>query len=1075
MTRKSQQCCCAYYPLWSNVRPLLNGDHFLAVVLFLLASAFWFPISSFAQSSTATLAGTVYDDNGAVVAGVNIALINVDQATQRLTTSNTEGSFVFTSIPPGNYSITATLEGFAPIEMKNLVLNVNGYMLLKIELKVGEIRQTVDITDRPSLINQSPAVATVVDRNFVENSPLNGRTFQSLIALSPGVVLTKSTLGSEGQFSVNGQRANANYFTIDGVSANTSAPSTNILGQSAGSLPGLSAFGSTNNLISVDALQEFKIQTSTYAAEFGRTPGAQVQILTRSGTNEFRGSVFEYFRNEVLDANDWFNNARNLPKPPLRQNDFGGVLGGPIIKKRTFFFFSYEGLRLRLPNSKEIRVPSVSARQAAPASLQPLLNLYPLPTGPENPVNRTAPFATSYSDPSTLDSSSIRIDHAFNDKLVLFGRYSHAPSDTELRANILSQNEVTISKTQFVTLGLTHSISARVINEIRANYTHNKAGQRFVLDDFGGATPPDASSLFPSFAEPDKSLLIVSIAGVPSAQFGINNVNIQRQVNLVDNFSVVAGAHQLKFGVDYRRLSPTTGPQAYFQIANFSTGLTGNRGVLSGAANSVTVGATDSVAYIFNNFSAYGQDTWRATPRLTLTYGLRWEVNPPPKGKGDQDLFTFQGLEDPSTLSLAPQGTPLWETTYNNFAPRIGVAYQLSEQTGRETMLRGGFGVFYDLGEGASAQAAIHFPYRRTRILNRAAGFVNGVPYPLPLSLAAPPAFTLNPPFESVNAFDPLLRLPKTYQWNVSVDQSLGANQIVSASYVGAVGRDLLRQELLQRPNPNYRGVSVTKNTATSDYHALQLQFQRRLSRNFQALASYSWAKSLDTVSSDNGQDPPDVNIDLRQERGPSDFDVRHAFNGAVTYNIPPPDAGAVGNAVLRDWSIDAIFTARSATPVNVTYLAIPSFGSLSGSVLRPDLLTGVPLYLSDSTVGGGRRINRAAFAIPSAERQGTLGRNALRGFSVYQTDFALRRQFNLTERVNLQFRAEFFNVFNHPNFGDPDGRLDFGPGSQNPTFGQSTTMLGRSLGSGGTNGGLNPLYQVGGPRSIQFGLKLLF
>lgn len=1075
MTRKSQQCCCAQNPLWSNVRPLLNGGHFLAVVLFLLASAFWFPISSFAQSSTATLAGTVYDENDAVVGGVSLALINVDQATQRLTTSNTEGSFVFTSIPPGTYSLTATLEGFGPIEMKNLVLNVNGHMLVKIQLKVGKITQTVDITDRTSLIDQSPAVATVVDRNYMENSPLNGRTFQSLIALSPGVVLTKSGLGSEGQFSVNGQRANANYVTLDGVSANTSAPSTNVLGQSAGSLPGLSALGSTHNLVSVDAVQEFKIQTSTYAAEFGRTPGAQVQILTRSGTKEFRGAVFEYFRNEVLDANDWFNNARNRPKPPLRQNDFGGVLGGPIIKKRTFFFFSYEGLRLRLPKADQIRVPSVSARHDAPASLQPFLNLYPLPTGPENPVNRTAPFATSYSDPSTLDSTSIRIDHTFNDKLALFGRYSYAPSDTQQRANILSQNELTISKSQFVTLGLTHSISAHVINEIRANYTHNKAGQRYVLDDFGGATPPDAASLFPSFAEPDKSLLIVNIGGIPSVFFGINNVNIQRQVNLVDNFSVVADAHQLKFGIDYRRLSPTTGPQEYLQTASFTTGLTGNRGVLSGVANSATVGATDSVAYVFNNFSAYGQDTWRATPRLTLTYGLRWEVNPPPKGKGDQDLFTFQGLENPSTLSLAPPGTPLWETTYNNFAPRIGVAYQLSEQSGRETMLRGGFGVYYDLGEGTSAQAAINFPYRRNRVLNRAAGFVNGVTYPLPLSLATPPAFTLNPPYDSVSVFDPHLTLPRTYQWNVSVDQSLGANQIVSASYVGAAGRDLLRQELLQRPNPSYRIVSVTKNTATSDYHALQLQFQRRLYRNFQALASYTWAKSLDTVSSDIGLDPPDVNIDVRQERGPSDFDVRHAFNGAVSYNIPTPDAGAVGSAILRDWSVDAIFTARSATPVNVLYVGVPSFGSLSGSALRPDLVTGVPLYLSDSTVGGGRRINRAAFVIPSTERQGTLGRNSLRGFPVYQTDFALRRQFNLTERVNLQFRAEFFNVFNHPNFGNPDGVLEPAPGLPNVTFGQSTAMLSRSLGSGGTTGGLNPLYQVGGPRSIQFGLKFLF
>ena len=1040
--------------------------------------------SAYAQSTTATLSGVVEDENGDVVSGVNIALINMAQGTQRLATSNAEGSFVFVLLPPGTYSLTATRDGFAPVEMKNLVLNVNDQVVIKVPLKVGPVSETVQIDYNSTLANESPAVATVVDQTFVSNLPMNGRTFQSLIALAPGVVLTKSTLGSEGQFSVNGQRPNANYFTTDGVSANASVSSNNVLGQAAGSLPGLTAFGSTNNLVSVDALQEFKIQTSTYAAEFGRTPGAQIQILTRSGTNDFHGTAFEYFRNEALDANDWFNNARGLRKPPLRQNDFGGVLGGPIVKDRTFFFFSYEGLRLRLPQSASIQVPSLSARQAAPASLQPFLNAYPVPTGPENPVNRRAPFVASYSDPSTLDSTSIRIDHTFK-KLQLFGRFNHAPSNSHRRVNILSQNANIISKTQFVTVGLTHNISNRFLNEIRGNYTRSEAGERHELDDFGGATPPDSSAIFPAVADPEKSLLIFQVSGLPTMIVGRTIVNTQRQTNIIDNLAAVAGDHTLKFGVDYRHLSPITGPQEYNLFVNFGTGLIGTRGVLSGVATSVRVGAQDSVNFVYHNFSAYGQDTWRATTRVTFTYGLRWEVNTPPRGTNGQDFFTFLGLDNPATLSLAPQGTPLWKTTYNNFAPRLGLAYKLSDKQGRDTVLRGGFGIFYDLGEGTSAQAALNFPYLRNRTMNAASGFPTGVPFPLTTTLAQPPAFTLNPPFGSVNVFDPNLKLPRTYQWNLAVEHPLGANT-VSASYVGAAGRDLLRLELLQATNANFRVVSVTKNTASSDYNALQLQFQRRLSKRFQALASYTWAKSLDTVSTDIGQDPPDQNINLDQERGPSDFDIRHAFNGAVTYNVPTPSLGTVGRSILRDWSIDAIMTLRSAAPVNVTYIAFPSFGPIAGASLRPDLLTGVPLYISDPTVGGGKRINPAAFTIPTTERQGTLGRNALRGFPLSQLDFALRRQFNFTERINVQLRAEFFNIFNHPNFGDPNPNpaentsvLGFVLGGQliplTPFFGQSTSMLGRSLAGGGTSGGLNPLFQVGGPRSIQFGLKLNF
>ncbi len=425
--------------------------------------------------------------------------------------------------------------------------------------------------------------------------------------------------------------------------------------------------------------------------------------------------------------------------------------------------------------------------------------------------------------------------------------------------------------------------------------------------------------------------------------------------------------------------------------------------------------------------------------------------------------LTFENLDNPVALVLAPRGTPLYETTYGNFAPRVGLAYQLSSRQGKESVLRGGVGVFYDLGSGSLGSAGNAFPYTTTKNLSN-------VQFPLTQAEAAPLPFSLVPTSGGGGfVADRNLRLPRTYQWNLAVEQSLNANQTLSATYVGARGRQLLLQT--QRLIPPGFFLAQTRNTGTSDYHALQLQYQRRLARGVQALASYTWAHSIDNISNDSfsasGSDS-----DLKANRGSSDFDVRHAFNAAVTYDIPAPKSGKVAQAWLGNWSVDTIVTARSATPVDL--IAAGVFIGGFNTFVRPDLVKGVPLYVSDPSVGGGRKFNRTAFAAPPAGRQGTLGRNVMRGFSVFQLDLALHRQFNLSERIKLQLRSEFFNLFNHPNFGDPGGNFE-GNFLPSPLFGQSTSMLGRSLGTGGLTGGFNPLYQVGGPRSIQVAFKLTF
>jgi hypothetical protein len=1064
----------------------MNPVKFALFCCALLIVCFTPPIGR-GQSTSATLFGTVVDQSGASIPGASVTVRNAATGVDRHATTDDGGAFTVPLLPPATYTVTIARDGFTTLEVRDVVLNVNDRRSIAIQLKVGQVGATVEVTNDPPMIDESPEVSTVVDRQFAENLPLNGRSFQSLVSLTPGVVLTKTDLGEQGQFSVNGQRASANYFTIDGVGANIGVSRAGPQGQlTGGALPGLGATGGSNNLVSVDALQEFKVLTSSYAPEYGRTPGAQVSIVTRPGTNRFTGSLFEYFRNEALDANDWFNNASGLSKPALRQSDFGGVLGGPIVRDKTFFFFSYEGLRLRLPKTASTLVPSIALRESAPVAIRPFYDVFPLPDDPDEDENGFARSTASFSEPSSLDATSIRIDHNANERLTLFGRYNYSPSKSDERGGAAPNQALnsitrTTVKTHTLTLGATSIFSSSVSNEFRFNWSKNEGSGTFLFDDLGGAIVPPDSVFFPSAAPQGDSALVFIASVDPIAVIVAGKIadNQQRQLNFVDNVSVVKRSHALKFGVDYRRLYPIVDPLDYTaQIISIPALLD-----LGLALQANIVSSRDQMFPIFNNFSVYGQDTWKINPRLTFTYGLRWELNPPPTESKGNHPAVVNGLDNPAIATLAPFGTPLYRTTYNNFAPRIGVAYNVLRKAGREMVVRGGVGIFYDLGSGPASDAFVRFPFVRTKSLSL-------VPFPLTPEDAEPPELGLDPPYGSVTAFDPDLKLPRTYQWNVSVEQSLGARQTITASYLGAAGRKLLRQEQLIDPNEDFDVIEVTRNTASSDYHAMQLQYQRRLSRGLQALASYTWAKSIDIASSDSGLNSSLQFGNPNADRGPSDFDVRHAFNTAITYDIPTfKKLGGVGKALLGNWSVDTIVTARSATPVDIVaaFNGVGAGGSSFFSLVRPDLVPGQPLYLEDAAAPGGRRFNPAAFAEPplddnfNALRQGTLGRNVLRGFPVYQVDLALRRQFNITGNgdngVRLQLRAEFFNVFNHPNFGDPGGG-ESGFGSNylfHPDFGRSMSMLGRTLGGGGADGGFNPLYQIGGPRSVQLAVKVLF
>jgi Carboxypeptidase regulatory-like domain/TonB-dependent Receptor Plug Domain len=1030
-----------------------------------------------AQSATATLSGVILDQSKAAVPDVDVVVLNVATRLERPAKTNDRGTFVIPLLPPGHYRLTAQRDGFVPLQVKDVVLNVNDQVTLQLELAVSSVGEAISVVAEPPRVSTSPAVSTVVDRQFVEHLPLNGRSFQSLLALTPGVTFTKANDGTGGQFSVNGQRSNANYFTVDGVGANFGVDRLRLMGGSSGTVPGFSSSGGTNNLVSVDALQEFRIQTSTYAPEFGRQPGGQVQIATRSGTNVVHGTLFDYVRNDAFDASDWFANANNLPKPPLRQHDFGGVIGGPIWlpglgrgpgydgRDRTFFFFSYEGLRLRLPQTGVSVVPSLASRAAAPPEIKPWVDAFPLPNGPETGTG-LARFAVSYANRSTLNATSLRVDHRIGNAITLFGRYNHAPSRDEQRrlGASLSNVETVPVTTRTLTLGSTQSLTSRMSHDVRVNYATSSGADFNEIDSFGGAVAPTGrGTLPPGIGDADVLLAVFLTTENMGFGLGKNSLNEQRHLNIVDSLALTAGSHQVKAGLDYRRVSPLfTAPQ-YFPSYFF----TDMASMLKGQTSFVQIIAfTPPSRLAIDSLSLYAQDTWAASPRMTLTYGLRWELNPPPASDVDPPLVALAGVGgDPNAIAIAPEGTPLYETRYRNFAPRAGVAYQLRQASGWETMVRGGAGLFYDLGVGASGNAIIGFPYRTDKR-------IDNVVVPLTAPQAQPVAFP-TPPYalpltSALSGNDPRTTVPVTYQWNATIEQAVGVRQTLTIAYVGAAGRDLLRTERLGTTTNFPVGLTLRRNSASSDYHALQAQFTRRLSRGFQALASYTWGHAIDIGSTDIATMTASERSDPRVDRGSSDYDVRHAASGAITWNLPSPSSrlGSIGTALLRNWSLDTIARGQTATPLTVVSARNIGYGSVQ---LRPDVVPGVPQWIDDPSVGGGRRLNKAAFVIPTEARQGTLGRNSLRGFPLWQVDLAVRRQINLFARVNLQLRVEAFNLFNHPTFGDPNTTLT------SALFGASTQMYGRSLGTGGSDAAFSPLYQVGGPRSMQLAAKIAF
>ena len=1049
--------------------------------LFLIVLSLVMPATIAAQTHRGSLRGTVYDPNQAAVAGARVNLTSTATGDVRTTTTNSKGQFAITSLPSGEYEVTIEASSFNTHKEKIEVF-VNQEQRLDVNLHVGTLApQIVESPFTELLKKDSASLGSVIENRQITGLPLDGRNFYELSLLVPGAV--PPAPGSAGSvrgdfaFSVNGAREDSNNFLLDGV--------YNVD-------PKLNTFGVRP---SVDAIREFEMLTSTYDASFGRNPGAQVNVILNSGSNDFHGSVFEFHRNAALDARNFFAPGSE-PKPKYIRNQFGGAIGGPIKRDRTFFFADYEGTRSREGITRITNVPTALERAGnfsqslfgPPVSPFPgisfdngiipnflinpvgraIANLYPLP-------NRNVPFQNFVASPilrDDNDSFDARVDHHLNSRAELTFRYSFGERDlfepfTGPSFSLVPGFGDTVGRrSQNAMAALNLVLTPNLINESRVAFSRVAASvtqEASVLNSQVGL--PTISP-----RERDLGLSFITITGFsPLGDEGNNPQNSVTNVyQFLNNWSYVRGNHLFKFGGDLRFSQQNAfrdvESRGRLQFSPFGQ-ITGNAlgDLLIGFPFLTSVARVDNPQQIrTESYNFFINDSYRITPRLTLNAGLRYEYNSPPVDAVDRAT-----IYDVATRSLVPVGTngvphSGFDADKNNFAPRVGFAWTIGED--EKTVLRGGYGIYYDQSPFAPAEALyFNSPFFDNNIFFSLPG--------LPLTLNDPfPSFFPFPLPDSALSIQRDLRTGYMQHWNLNLERQLWRASVLEVAYVGSKGTKLLTARdinqpqpsvlppglpFVPRPDPRFDDIDLLESRANSNYNALQVRFQQRLARGFSALASYTWSRSIDDASNffSSAGDPnfPQNSLNVAAERGRSNFDVAHRLSVSYSYAFPFRSYDGVLGTLLNGWETYGIVTLQTGRPFTVALLSEIDNSGTGRSILgfgandRPNVV-GNPELSNQTTL---QWFNTAAFAFPAPGTFGNAGRNILEGPGFQNVNASLLKNTRLTERFNLQFRAEAFNLFNHPNFNLPDNFLG------SPTFGRITSAR--------------------DPRHIQFGLKLLF
>src|SRR5215470_14927419 len=947
-----------------------------------------------AQTNSATLSGTVRDSAGGVVPDVAITVSSAATGLKRQASTNSEGIFTLPLLPPGVYSLQAQREGFSVAEIDNVELPVAGQVSHDIVLRVGGIRETVNVSAAPPLLQaDTSTLAEVVNNKQVDLLPINGRDFRRLTILLPGAA-PRSQRGSLGSFTINGQREKANIFLIDGVDNNDSfrnQPSFNQGGVT----------GAPATLLPVDAVDEFSLQTQG-AAEYGRNSGAIVNIVLKGGTNNFHGSAFDFLRNDNFDARNFFEGAKN----EFRNNNFGGVLGGPIQKNRTFFFGGYEGQREFVFSPSVVRVPDAADLAAARTTNSARgLQENALSTGllqlfPQSNLNVPTGNNYSFAAPNTNNSDNLvaKLEHRFNDNYSLSGRYIFGDGDqvfplTSGNGSPLPAYQTVVpTRIQLFGLKLSQILTPRLVNETQAGY--NRFVQSFTpLDaDF------DPASI--GLVTGAKSLPTITITGfVPlGAPTNVPRGRVSSGYQFVDNLTWARRTHIFKMGGEYRRaIVNSFNDQLARGRLNFDSLADFLAGRVSAAGTAVLRGATRRDTFT-NNFGLFFQDDWKITTRLTLNLGVRYEYLGVFQEEGDR-LSNFI-----PTRGLVRVGDPglsrLYEPDNNNFAPRFGFAYDL---TGRSrTILRGEYGLYYDtpsqdyfllqgFQNGGPGSPALN-PLPGLGVFNLTFPAGATIPYGPNVALFGGASGSLPTTNISIFAVDRNLRTPYVHNYNLNLQHELRPGTVVQAAYVGSSGFKLYRLRDLnqalpgpaatrqqRRPFnaefPQFSFINYLEASADSNYNALQLTIKQRVVRGLNLYGTYTWSKSIDDASNGiysgtRGIAYPQDGYNLQAERAVSSFDLRHRATVNVTYELSflPNLFDSLPRRLAEGWQLSGIYTAQSGLPIT-PFLSVDSSGTGE--------LNDRPNLVGDPNVGPRQPnewFNKSAFATPTPGTFGNSG-----------------------------------------------------------------------------------------------------
>jgi Ca-activated chloride channel family protein len=891
----------------------------------------------------------------------------------------------------------------------------------------GGISETVEVTaDGVETTSSETKLTTNITTQTIDSLP-KGRSLQSLLSTAGGVTQTaeRRTQIEQGLFSSNGQRSTSNVFTVDGFNANAavSADESSLSGN-LGALPALTASGGTNSLSTIGSTQEATVKTMAGAKE-QRTSGATVNFTTKSGSNTFHGSIFETFGNKNLNANDFFANSKGFDRPASRVNQFGATLGGYILKDKVWFFGDYEGLRLRQAAFAVSEVPNFASRQTASPELLAILNAFPMANGPAT-SNGLAEFSANFTNPATNDIFGLRVDLQPTSKLRIGTRYNFADSNANLRGDhafsLNTRREYGV-RTNSLSAWATATTSPNMIVEGRFNFTRNHQTQQFSTDNFGGADVSSTLLRGPfDFLKYDLNARNSAIANGAKTETTADQFQASGTVVWVRN------NHNFSFGADFRRLS-----------ADIDSALRERSVLFSGVDLAGTASRINEISRVLPptatiyNFSLYAQDDWRITPRLNLNLGLRWDTDLAPEVEAQNAVFQNASAQMPDQTK--------------NFAPRASLSWDVFGNG--KVAIRGGAGLYFDYANTAASDVfANSFPFASGNFA-RNVGFTST------------PTNSLKP----LIVFSGDLQTPRTWHIFGEYQQELFRNHIFTATYTASVTRKLFLTRTILNADPNYNFVRLTNSDAESNFNSLQLRFERRFSQGFSFNARYTLSKSTDNFSPDSLRENNFISTDPGKENGASDFDARHQMNVYAVYDIPSIFGSGWRKRLTKDWSISAFVNARSAFPVNVGYFRLTDFGK---EFVRADLAGNAPVYL---TGNGIKQLNPNAFSIPNQIRQGTLGRNALRGFSLFQLDTSLQRRIRFTNEMNLELSIQAYNLLNNTNFADMSGSL--GTLNSNGNF-QPNNYFGKANSTFGS-GNFTPFYLYGGARTVQISAKFVF